>query len=398
MRLVLGLITSFSLLQIQRAVAKKLGAQTGLYFGLLLVSQFHLLFYASRFLPNTFALILSNLALASLIRDESSKLDVVFFLTFGTAVFRCDLVLLIAPVALWLLLRRKLSLARMLVAGFCFTSLSVLLTVSIDSVFWGRLLWPELEVFLFNNPSGDNKSSQWGTAPPLWYFTSALPKCLGGSAVFMLFGFLYERRVRPLGAIALSYISLYSLLPHKEARFIFPVLPYLNVMAAAGLDRLTKRKCYLRSVSALFSIFLVSVSLAHVYVSAVASSLNYPGGLAMEALHEVGFEERRQNISVHIGVFPAMTGVSRFGEAYDSWTYSKVEDLPEDALSEVYGFDYLLNTSPQVKGYRVLKEILGFNSIGFPRDWKDLRAALLERGVPVKFRLSPQVYLHRKLL
>ena len=397
MRLVLGLITSFSFLKIQRAVAKKLGSQTGLYFGLLLACQFHLLFYASRFLPNTFALILSNLALASLIRDESSKLDVILYLTFATAVFRCDLVLLIAPVALWLLLQRKMSFARMVFAGFGFTLLSVLLTVSIDSVFWGRLLWPELEVFLFNNPSGQNRSSEWGTAHPFWYFTSALPKCLGGALVFMLWGFLYERRVRHLGAIALSYVSLYSFLPHKEARFIFPVLPYFNVMAAAGLDRLRKQKAgYLRSISTLFSILLVSVSFVHVYVSVVASSLNYPGGLAMEALHKVGFEERHQNISVHIDVLPAMTGVSRFGEAYGSWTYSKLEDLPKDALSK-HGFHYILNASPDVQGYHLLQEISGFDGLGFPSNWNELKTALLERGVPLKFRLSPQVYLHKLL-
>ena len=53
-RAVLGAATSLSFVGVQRAVSDKLGRGAGLCFAVLLCSQFHLLYYASRFLPNTF--------------------------------------------------------------------------------------------------------------------------------------------------------------------------------------------------------------------------------------------------------------------------------------------------------------------------------------------------------
>ncbi|GBM46008.1 hypothetical protein AVEN_134079-1, partial [Araneus ventricosus] len=47
------------------------------------------------------------------------------------------------------------------------------------------------------------------------------------------------------------------------------------------------------------------------------SSHNYPGGVAMANLHEI--EMGAKDLNIHIDVYSAQTGVSRFTELDPSW-------------------------------------------------------------------------------
>lgn len=252
-----------------------------------------------------------------------------------------------------------------------------LLSVSLDSALWGRLLWPELEVLWFN--TAENKSGDWGTSPLMWYFYSALPRALLGAIPLAAVGCVFERRVRGLVLVALTFVGLYSILPHKELRFIFPAIPLINVAAAAG----GARSCRMKGIVGVLASFVVfglcAGTLAATIIFSLASSANYPGGVAMVALHTL--EPTEPALSVHIGNLAATTGVSRFLEGHASWVYSKEEGLNSTELSNK-GFDRLLTEWPEVQGYTCLGAAVGYEGLSVQRRWPILE--ILKR---------PQVFL-----
>ena len=81
------------------------------------------------------------------------------------------------------------------------------------------------------------RSSEWGTMPLHWYFTSALPRALLAGLPLAALGVALERRVRGVLACVLLYIAAYSLLPHKEVSHAQSIPPSMHSSAALFTDQ-----------------------------------------------------------------------------------------------------------------------------------------------------------------
>ncbi|EDW24725.1 GL24301 [Drosophila persimilis] len=368
-RLVLAGAISLAWNNLRQAVTKIYGVEVRLWFTAITITQFHFMFYMTRPLPNIFALPIVLYAIAYWMRGQQKP----FIVCSGIAilVFRSELAIFLGLLLAINLLQRQLSIDRLLKialpAGVCILAASVL----VDSFFWRRLLWPEGEVLWYNTIL--NKSSNWGTSPFLWYFYSALPRAMGASLLFVPIGCVLEPRIRPLALSALAFVLLYSVLPHKELRFIIYVFPVLNIAAACACQRIWMN-CAKSTWHSCLALGSVGHLLLNVFVTVfllVISGTNYPGGAALSRLHRL--ESATPNVSVHIANLLPKVGVSRFMEVRDEWTYSKDESM-NYTQAEIARYTHLLveaknkhNTelwSSLQDDFDTLEFVDCFNSIG----------------------------------
>ncbi|RKO86129.1 GPI mannosyltransferase, partial [Blyttiomyces helicus] len=83
-------------------------------------------------------------------------------------------------------------------------------------------------------------ASFYGNHPPHWYITQALPLTLFTFLPLIIPVLLNEGRTRTLTPLCAWTTAAYSLLPHKEFRFLMPLVPVGMVLAGEGLRRVSR--------------------------------------------------------------------------------------------------------------------------------------------------------------
>ncbi len=104
----------------------------------------------------------------------------------------------------------------------------------LDWATWGRPFQSALVNLSFNVVEGGG--SLWGTADRTYYVQVLLRAMPLVTVVLLLGGALAARRALGLCLAVLAFLVLHSLVPHKEFRFILPVLPAWAALAGLGMD------------------------------------------------------------------------------------------------------------------------------------------------------------------
>ncbi|KAI4568197.1 hypothetical protein MJT46_007995 [Ovis ammon polii x Ovis aries] len=131
--------------------------------------------------------------------------------------------------------QRKLDLIlhQFLPVGFVTLSLSLI----IDRIFFGQWTLVQYNFLKFNVLQ--DLGSFYGSHPWHWYFSQGFPAVLGTHLPFFIHGcFLAPKRYRIFLVTVLWTLLVYSMLSHKEFRFIYPVLPFCMVFCGYSLNNL----------------------------------------------------------------------------------------------------------------------------------------------------------------
>lgn len=386
---VLGLLVVLAWRRFRKQLEENFGQSVTIWFTLITASQFHFMYYLSRPLPNTFALVSALLAFSYWLEQKHAHL--IWACGVAVLIFRSELVLLLGPMLLADLSTQRLQLLpfmkNAIPAGLCCLGT----TIAVDSLFWGRLLWPEGEVFWFNTYK--NQSGAWGSSPILWYWYSALPRAMASSLFLVPFGVALDKRLQILITPCVIFVCLYSLLPHKELRFIMYIFPILNAAAAKACHFfwVGREKSGSRQLVAIGCALHLVVNAAFTTLLLTISANNYPGGIAMMKLHKMVPEDSK--VYVHIDNFAAQTGVSRFTQLNDHWRYNKTEHLKAGSR-EMRSFSHLLveakskysyNLKHYTSSHEVLASVEAFSHLSFN----------YQQFPPVKVRVKPALFILR---
>ncbi|OBZ66289.1 putative Dol-P-Man:Man(7)GlcNAc(2)-PP-Dol alpha-1,6-mannosyltransferase [Grifola frondosa] len=315
-RLVLATLNAIGFCLLRRAVSRRFGRPTSVFFVLLTCTQFHLPFWMGRTLPNMFALFPVNLAMYFLLNrgsnsnrpSKSSVHSAIALLTFTAVVFR-----------------------------------------------WP--LWPEFYGLYFNVILG--KSSDWGVSPFYIYFTSFLPKLLLSSLPLSLIGALLDPRVRAL-LVQRSHSWRSSVVwDTKNGASWFTLFHCSTLLPPA--DEPKKRHAVWSTLYSGCCRFAY-VQLHRDIPPCTRVDCEYPGGAALSAFNHIYAGQDTgalpalvliilgrliyPKVHVHISNLAAQTGASLFLHTHAppylpglpmpqarNWTYDKTEHLSPKALT-----------------------------------------------------------------
>ena len=381
----------------RKTLAETFGRGTANWYALLQASQFHVMYYASRTLPNMLAFALTTVALAVLIpvtRTPRARAPTdlrkryrlsVYLLALTAVVFRAEVAVLLGSVLLYhLYLRRSTLLLRYVVpAGVVGAAVGLLMTVSIDSLFWLQFpAWPELAGFYYNAIQG--KSVAWGTSPWWYYFGNVVPRLLMNPLAWQLcipvaVGMKATRQVSiDMLAPVLGFLAVYSVQPHKEWRFVVYVVPCLTAVAALGANWIWTRRA--KSILYHFLSVVLVASMLGTFGASLGmlglSRLNYPGAEALQRVHSL-VEKPGSIVRMHSDTLSCMTGITRFLEdesplSLVRWVHDKTED-PQKLLDPLFWnqFDYALAERPElvIGKWQIVDTVDGFAGVAFVRSY-----------------------------
>ncbi|MBN3296359.1 PIGB mannosyltransferase, partial [Amia calva] len=193
----------------------------------------------TRTLTNTVETVLTTLALHyyPLQGSETQHRSKYLALVALAVIIRPTAVIVWLPLVGYHLLREDNKLSLLSHCAMPIGLLTLGISTLVDCIFYGKWTLVQLNFLKFNVLH--NVAEFYGSHPWHWYLTQGFPVVLGPHLPFFLHGCtLAPKRYRILLSAVVWTVLVYSLLVHKEFRFIYPVLPFCMIFCGYSLASL----------------------------------------------------------------------------------------------------------------------------------------------------------------
>lgn len=237
-RLVSALVSCVGMLAIARIAGLLYGPWVAAGAAWLVATWSPLLNLAPRVLSDPMAAGLSLWGVWLALRDErgvgrpgDSWLAGMFFSAAVLVRFQSGLVVMVVVLA-WVLRRRWRALGALVLGALPLAGLAM----AVDLARFGNPLHTPWAYFAINVL--DNKSAQFGVAPPAFYVETVWSFFGWAAPAALLLALLGVRRASWTSAVFIVVIAAHSAIAHKELRFLAGVLPLACLFVAGGLGQL----------------------------------------------------------------------------------------------------------------------------------------------------------------
>lgn len=164
---------------------------------------------------------------------------------------------------------------------------------TIDYYFYGHLTFPIFKFITFNFTT--SLSEFYGVAPWHFHLAQSLPIVLGYSIIPFFFGmFCYwpkKSNLKSISVIIIIKVSIilnllvYSMLSHKEFRFIYPLQPFFQLISTFGCCKFLN---YIKSSNRIWLWTYSTLPIISIVVSVVVIYWNESGVIeVMKTLHKI---------------------------------------------------------------------------------------------------------------
>ncbi|XP_038071487.1 GPI mannosyltransferase 3-like isoform X2 [Patiria miniata] len=214
------------------------------------LSSWFVFYTAARTLTNTMEMILTVCAMyyypwpSSMIKgvDPSQhrySTGLYLLLAALACIMRPTAAIIWIPLCAWHLVRCRNLILALLVDFIPIGSAALSCSLLMDRICYGRWVFVHFNFLRVNTVY--NISSFYGTQPWHWYLTQGLPVIIGTHVFPFILGIrLAGRAYRPLVLLMVWTQFVYSLLQHKEYRFLLPLVPIAMSFCGVSLCKLSK--------------------------------------------------------------------------------------------------------------------------------------------------------------